>query len=193
MGKKLQLLSFAIANVAIALLAVAVVTNHWATRETSKLHVYEGLFKKCIYYKIKDYERCIRKYEGDLPPEKLLVTMVALVATAFFHCFIFVLSLFLMCNRLKYYRKTEITLSIFEFLALMTALGSVIVYTISYDSNYYRLQWSYAICWAGVMSYFASLILTIIHIDLAGKKVNRQHVRYSSHDYWRNNSRTSYG
>ena len=71
MGRKLQLLSFASANAAIVLLVGAVVTKSWATRENSKLHVYEGLFEKCILYKLKNNERCMEKYEGDVPPGKI--------------------------------------------------------------------------------------------------------------------------
>lgn len=187
------MLSFFAANAAIVMLGLSVATSHWSTRENSKLHIYEGLFKKCIYRKITDVLRCKPLYDGDFPPDKLFVTIAALAATAFFHVFIFFTSIFLMCNKMKFYKKTDVALAVLEFFALLCSLTGVIVYTIHYKSNYYRLQYSYAICWGGVLLYFASLILTIIHIDKSGKQAAGKTVRYSHQGYWRSDSRSSSG
>ena len=64
-------------------------------------------------------------------------------------------------------------------LLVLLSLTAVIIYTTYYNSNYYSLQWSYAICWAGVLCYFAAIILQIIHIDLSGKEDSRQNVKYT--------------
>ena len=45
-------------NVGALLLAIAVATNHWATRETEKLEANEGIFKKCCRQKLDGLYLC---------------------------------------------------------------------------------------------------------------------------------------
>ena len=51
MGIKLQMLSFFVVNSGIALLTVAVISGNWASRENDRIHIYEGLWKKCVHHK----------------------------------------------------------------------------------------------------------------------------------------------
>lgn len=54
MGVRMQLTAFLNSNLGIILLVVALVTNHWAGRESSKIYVYEGLWEKCTEHTHED-------------------------------------------------------------------------------------------------------------------------------------------
>lgn len=67
MGLALQIVSFITANAAIIMLMFAVATDHWASRENSRRHTHEGLWKKCVFHKGSGFRKCIKPYRGTPP------------------------------------------------------------------------------------------------------------------------------
>lgn len=72
-----------------------------------------------------------------------------------------------------------IIIFVLSVLVLLTLIG-VIIYTTYYNGNYYKLNWSYALCWGGIISYFAAFIMQVIHIDKMKKEDSRKNVKYTS-------------
>ena len=67
MGLKLQMVSVLLENSAFVCLLVAVTTRRWASREDSEVSEYEGLFTRCVYFRMERFEECTHVNTGKVP------------------------------------------------------------------------------------------------------------------------------
>lgn len=51
MGIRIHLLAILNSNIGITLLIVSILTKHWAGRESKNMHIYEGLWTRCVHHK----------------------------------------------------------------------------------------------------------------------------------------------
>ena len=169
MGIKVKAISFLAANVAFILLVLGTATDHWAGRENDRLHVYESLFTKCVHHKHSGRVICMKPYRHSIHA-KLVMTILLIIMTIILHIIAVILYLYLICIQEEHNGRLEKGLAFILLGALMTLMAGIIIYTTYYDSYYYTLKWSYAVCWGSVIAYFTSLIFQIIYIDKAGEE-----------------------
>ena len=167
--KKVKTISFLAANMAFSLMILGAATDHWVGRENEKIHVHEGLFRKCVHHKHNERVICMKPYRHSIPV-KLLLTTILLIVTTIFYCIADILYVYLLYTRKEYNEKLEKGLALVLLGALVTLIAAIISYMTYYKSNYYSLKWSYAVCWGAVIGYCTALVFQIIFIVKMGEE-----------------------
>jgi len=172
MGGRTSIAAAVTSNIGIILVAIAIATDHWATRPSKTYDFYQGLWNKCKILHSEDETTCTKINERNYNYTRLnYISIIGLLLCA---CALHVINTILVvcdcCLQKVWLQKITACL---QTLILSSTIAALAVYTRTYDKTYYKLGWSYVLGWCGVCFELAGLIFMIVRIETNRKDLSR--------------------